>query len=195
MRCPGWPCDTLYAVLPEFRTEWRSMSPIQILGETPGWPRNICITGGEPFLQKSEEMVEYVAMLASVGHTIEFFTNGSFPFPREILNDGRVTFMMDWKLQGSGESNTALDNRVENLYCLGAADGVKFVVANGADLFEALEVWKEYRDDTEAQFWVGAAWQEIDNQYILDFITEHKLPWKVNVQVHKYIWSPDERGV
>jgi hypothetical protein len=47
----------------------------------------------------------------------------------------------------------------------------------------------------KAMFYIGAAWDRIEVPEILKFIEDHQLDWKVNVQVHKYIWPADMQGV
>src|SRR5215831_11620988 len=89
LRCPGWPCDTPYAIDPATsRKEWLTRTPHQIAEDismviaTSG-ATNICFTGGEPFLQPSEEfhklLVELVVL--AQGLTFEAFTNGTLEWP------------------------------------------------------------------------------------------------------------------
>jgi hypothetical protein len=47
---------------------------------------------------------------------------------------------------------------------------------------------------TAAHFWVGAAWGKYKDADIVEFLKEHKLPWRLNVQMHNYIYTPQERG-
>ena len=102
--------------------------------------------------------------------------------------------MMDWKLKGSGESDFNLPDRVHNAVGLNEHDGIKFVVTGPRDFDEAVEVWKHLTSlGCHAQFWLGAAWGRVKEAELVEWILENGLPWKLNVQVHKYIWPADER--
>lgn len=207
MRCPGWPCDTQHAIQPSIYL--RKKSPTQEAGSYKRTPqelvgdviqkahetgaRNICLTGGEPFMQPIEKMTEFIKAIAGT-YTIEAFSNGSFTYTLPILE--RVNFIMDWKLPGSGEADTALSNRLDNALRLKDTDAIKFVVTNYVDELDALKTYRMLKEaDCKAMFYIGAAWDRITVPEILKFIEDHKLDWKVNVQVHKYIWDPDKQGV
>lgn len=196
MRCPGWPCDTMFAVDPKFQADWKRIGPVELMLKLTK-PKHVCLTGGEPLMQKEADLSEFVRMLWSNGYKIEMFTNGSFEFPLWLHQYG-VRIMMDWKLEGSGEANTRRDIRRANTEYLQASDGLKFVITNEHDLKEAFTLWKTERwlhDALSPQIWVGAAWDKISDQTLIDFILEKQLPWRLNVQVHKHLWDPNERRV
>jgi 7-carboxy-7-deazaguanine synthase len=200
MRCPGWPCDTQHAIDP---TIWYpnhyKREPKELLNdcdrkanETGAF--NICLTGGEPFMQNASQMDLLVRELVDYGFTIEAFSNGSFPYSEAVLR--HVQIMMDWKLKGSGEATKAVEQRVQNALLLRNNDGIKFVVTGREDLEEARLIDRMLCSrDCQAGFWVGAAWGRISDQEIVEYVKEHQLDWRLNVQVHKHIWAPDERGV
>lgn len=207
MRCPGWPCDTQHAIRPEIfirkATEDRPAGsykrlPEELVSEviekvrTTG-ARNICLTGGEPFQQPMEKMVTFIKMIPE-SMTVEAFSNGSFIYPEPVLD--RVCFIMDWKLRGSEEADTALTNRLDNALALKDTDAIKFVVTDYYDMCQAHDVWKMLQASRcRAKFYVGAAWERITVPEILTFVEEHQLPWLINVQVHKYVWPADMQGV
>lgn len=201
MRCPGWPCDTAFASNPKiWGKEGNSykMTPAELLTTTDGFrersgAKNICLTGGEPFMQDNELLKQYVGSLKSKGYTIEAFSNGSFLYPSWALND--ISFVMDWKLSGSGEGSTKIINRTINASRLKPKDSIKFVVTGKEDFTEAKSIYRDLKELTPATFWIGAAWDKVTNYEILSFVTKNKLPWKLNVQLHKFIWDPDKRGV
>ena len=200
MKCAGWPCDTKHAIEPSIFMQpgcSYKMSPEQLLEacfqkEQETGARNICLTGGEPFLQPLIKLVEFIEALPDL-FTLECFSNGSFLYPETALR--RVNFIMDWKLKGSGEGETALSNRLDNALNLGPTDAIKFVVTGQEDLLEAHRVWEHIIQTNNPIFYVGAAWDRITVQEIQNYITRNKLPWLINVQVHKYIWDPQEKGV
>lgn len=200
MRCPGWPCDSPYAVLPENYKEWEKV-PADLLisriideAERTG-ARNLCFTGGEPFLQPQEDLINVANSLAARGFTIEFYTNGSFVIPFQEL-PAKTRFMLDWKLTGSGEVNTNLHERWVNARGLNGYGNIKFVCKNADDLMEAKELTEDlYRLPTKATLWVGSAWDQLSEADIVAFMLIHKMPWRLNVQVHKYVWPSEMRGI
>jgi len=198
MRCPGWPCDTPHAIEPSiWRHESEKLDPVRLWDKCfdggNGVPA-LCLTGGEPFMQKSGDLQEFVEMAHAAGMQLEVFTNGSFDFPHWALV--HLQFIMDWKLTGSGEAATNYNTRMQNAMKLKRSDSIKFVVCDTKDLEEAAGEYLHLQSrGCSAQFWVGAAWDRIDTQSVIDFVLSNKLPWKLNVQVHKYIWPPDQRGV
>jgi 7-carboxy-7-deazaguanine synthase len=153
------------------------------------------LTGGEPFIQPLADLEVLVNNLVHLqGLTVECFSNGSIKYPNWALRD--IDFMMDWKLAGSGEQGFHREERSLNALKLKANDGIKFVVVDQADLEEAVQVWDGLAaEGCIADFWVGAAWERISDQEVIEFVKAHKLPWRLNVQVHKYVWEPNKRGV
>jgi 7-carboxy-7-deazaguanine synthase len=197
MRCPGWPCDTQHAIEPEL---WKplhtKLSAQGVADRVPAWPLNICLTGGEPLIQSAGEMQTLVEALWDAGHTVEMFTNGSRPLPSWA--HGRVRFMMDWKLPGSGEGETKREQRLANAKNLHPLDGIKFVCVDQADVDAAAQTWYDLvmHYEVMAQFWIAKAWgRDLTDEFLVDYIVEKKLPWNLNVQVHKTIWDPDKKGV
>jgi 7-carboxy-7-deazaguanine synthase len=195
MRCPGWPCDTEHAIYPAiYRHESVWYSPQALVEETPIWPHNICLTGGEPFLQHGGGLKEYVELLLVDGKTVECFSNGSFLYPKWAIDS--ILFTMDWKLMGSGESETAIDTRIANALQLKPEDTIKFVVCDTQDLLEAETVFEQLqRMGARCQYSIGAAWGKIAARDVVDYVLNKALPFRLNVQMHKYIWKSDKRGV
>ena len=196
MRCPGWPCDTPHAIFPELILKDSRKKTVDdiVMDCLEHWPiRQICWTGGEPFVQKEDELYNLARFLWAEGFTIECFSNGSFPYP-DWAQD--IDFIMDWKLEGSGEATTNRDVRIVNALTLKRTDAIKFVVVDRYDLLEAKDVYHTLIDQgCKAQFWVGRAWDTMDDAFLVEWVLKENLNWKLNVQVHKYIWSPETRGV
>ena len=200
MRCPGWPCDTAHASDPKIwaknsykRTPKELVADIVEQSANNG-ARNICLTGGEPFMQPNDKLDELILELHELGYAIEAFSNGSFIYSNIALE--YVTFMMDWKLDGSGEGNTRLDNRMLNATRLRNGSGIKFVCKDEHDLQQAVETWDKlkYVVDASIRFWAGSAWAVLPEKDVVEFILNNKLPWSLNVQVHNFIWPVNERG-
>ena len=200
MRCPGWPCDTPHAIEPSIwvkeSEKFEIKQLVKRIQDTTGTGvTNICWTGGEPFIQPIEQLERLYWELADKGYTQEVFTNGSVIFPD--FTDSMLK-MMDWKLAGSGEDSFNVSEREYNAFeNLGPDDGIKFVIVDKDDYEEAMHIWRHlaWKVQCQAQFWVGAAWGRIKEAQLVEWILEDGLPWKLNVQVHKYIWPADKRGV
>jgi organic radical activating enzyme len=140
-------------------------------------------------MQNDADLYELASSLTGTGHKVECFTNGSYPYSAWFIEN--ITFMMDWKLEGSGEAKTDRPIRFRNAMHLKRTDGVKFVVKDMDDLKEALSMSVILQNEgCQAQLWIGAAWGQITEAEIVDFMKEVRPPWRLNTQVHKYIWDP-----
>lgn len=200
LRCPGWPCDTQHAILPEFRNNWIRRTPGEIyddviyqVDKTP--KMNICFTGGEPFLQNNDEFKSLTHQLLdhdSIG-TIECFTNGTIAYPAWALES--IHFIMDWKLPGSGE-DPLNEVRLLNLMELGEKDAIKFVIKDQEDFNVARELYVKYVENKSlVQVFYGVAWDSISNADLVDLVLTAELPWRLNMQVHNIIWDRNLRGI
>jgi hypothetical protein len=107
-----------------------------------------------------------------------------------------VNFMMDWKLDGSGEGSTRLENRRMNALNLKAGSGIKFVCKDEVDFAQAVEVYNDLKDlvNPGVRFWAGSAWAVFPEREVVRLILENALPWSLNVQVHNFVWPANERG-
>ena len=191
MRCALWPCDSPYAIFPEYRHEWEDLTWGALVERIPLYPNHICFTGGEPFIQKNLE--EVVVVLSNKGFTMDFFTNGSFIIPGEIQTRHNVTIVLDYKLPGSGEAERGLENRRKNFRKLWPKDALKFTVASREDLLAAQLIYKQRA--SAPQVYVGPVWGKIEAEEVAQFILDEELDWKLNVQTHKFIWDPEARRI
>jgi 7-carboxy-7-deazaguanine synthase len=196
MRCPGWPCDTQYAIEPSIWKNDPIVLPDELyesIVELPG--HNVCITGGEPTMQPKEPLAELFDLLLNMNYTIDVFTNGSLSAFPLWITDPNVSVNLDWKLKGSGEQQHGVDIRLANARRLSGKDSVKFVITDDNDFDEALYLWMTMQKSVSAQFWVGVAWQKYDEAKLVQKVVDLDLPWRINTQVHKYIWMGAEKGV
>lgn len=196
LRCPGWPCDTPHAIEPSiWRKEALKLTETEkALDLVAPWPKAVTFTGGEPFIQNDAMLQEFTEGLWERGYSIEVFTNGTQEIPPWARP--KMRFMLDWKLKGSGEEKIGLEPRFKNTRRLTAYDGVKFVIKDGWDLGEAVN-WTRYFNinGIDAQIWAGIVWgSEMTDALLSQYILEHELPWRLNVQMHNHIWDPQERG-
>ncbi len=193
LKCPGWPCDTQHAIDPKiFQREQRMVSPETLADEVPKFPRNVCLTGGEPFIQPKEDLERLVDQLLVRGHSVECFTNGTIFYPDWFLN--KVAIVMDWKLPGSGEEVHNL-NRTMNADRLKPYDYIKFVIKDWDDFLVAKDIWHTWKNKSSATWSAGVVWGELELADLVQWILAYELPWQLNVQIHNYIWDRDKRGI
>lgn len=205
LKCPGWPCDTPYSIDPKlYRAEQQTVSAEKLANDildvaNHTGAANICFTGGEPLIQPQGELVEVIARIRRKEKSwidyFEIFTNGTQAINPRLAE--LAAFVVDWKLPGSGEVPVGFGIRLNNLKVLETtSDSVKFVIAEQRDLESALDYWSEFLSDSIMQIFVGPAWGKFEAERIVDFVKEHKLPWRLNIQVHNYIYGgPTRRGI
>lgn len=204
LRCPGWPCDTQHAIDPIYRKEWKQHSPKQLVERVEetaniAGAKLITLTGGEPFLQKSDELFLFTNELRAEGYNIDCFSNGTLEYPGWVVED--IQFIVDWKLYGSGEVFFGPGNemRLENLRLLANSpldQSVKFVIKDWVDFGTAVELWKNYREILEHfEVFYGRVWGgDLSDSELCEAVMKQQLPWRLNRQEHNYIWPPNERG-
>lgn len=198
LRCPGWPCDTQHAIWPEkYKDKYVNSGPGGLVEAIDGMmiaysASNICITGGEPFLQSAAQMEALLALLTQRQYMVEVFTNGTYLIPQMWIDFAQIN--MDWKLNGSGEGQRGVDTRLENAKRMKKTDMIKFVVKDEEDLNEAQYVSRMLREDDlyQGEFWVGAVYGQIEPAQIVAYMINEGLgEWRLNVQTHKIIWDPE----
>jgi 7-carboxy-7-deazaguanine synthase len=182
LRC-RW-CDTPYAF-----HEGRKMTVDEVVAdvEARGCPV-VEVTGGEPLLQP--DVYPLMQRLLDAGKTVLIETGGH----RSIAQvPAGVIRIVDVKCPGSGESEK---NDWSNLAHLTATDEVKFVIADRADYDFAREVLRrEQLADKVAAVLFSPVHGELDPKQLAEWVIADRLPVRVQLQVHKYIWSPETRGV
>ncbi|MGH9836710.1 MAG: radical SAM protein [Blastocatellia bacterium] len=147
------------------------------------------ITGGEPLVQK-RECCELARRLCDEGYTVLIETGGSLD--ASVL-DPRVIKILDVKCPGSGESHR---NFWANLEALNPRDEVKFVIKDRADFDYALDVIRKYRlDEREPHALFSPVWGEIDLKDLAAWILQSGVRARMQLQLHKYIWGAEARGV
>jgi 7-carboxy-7-deazaguanine synthase len=151
--------------------------------------RHVCITGGEPLLQ--ENVHALMTQLCDHGYIVSLETGGSLSTAKV---DPRVRVILDIKCPGSGMS---AKNYWPNLSILRAEkDEVKFVIKDESDYLYAKKVALEhnlYGKCKEILF--SPVHGLLDPKELVAWIVKDKLPVRLNLQIHKYIWSPSTKGV
>ena len=182
LRC-SW-CDTPYAF-----DEGRKMSIDEIVVEVD---RHGCdmveLTGGEPLLQK--DVYPLIERLLAQGRTVLVETGGHLSLARV---PAAVHTIMDVKCPGSGQSHTT---DWDNLSRLDANDEVKFVIRDRADYEYACDVLARHPvAGRVAAVLFSPVHGVLDPKTLSEWVLDDRLPVRVQLQVHKYIWSPETRGV
>ena len=185
LRC-AW-CDTAYAWEPEPGTEYLSAAEIADYIRSTGI-RHVTLTGGEPLLQKN--LVSLLARLADYEVHIE--TNGALPV-QPLRLGGNIHFVVDYKLPGSGMEDRM---HLPNLAAVTADDAYKFVVADASDLDRALQIIRQYRLTERCQVFISTAFGRIKPAEVVETLARERLNGvKLQLQLHKYIWDINQRGV
>ena len=147
------------------------------------------VTGGEPLAQP--EALALITKLCDEEYEVLIETGG-FVSTKEV--DQRAKIILDIKCPGSGEAER---NHWANLELLRAdLDEVKFVIADRADWDFALNVVAEHELERRARaILISPAWGQIDLAELANWIAETGMDLRMQLQLHKYIWGPDARGV
>lgn len=153
----------------------------------------ITLTGGEPLLEES--VYELIRELARRNYWVNIETNGSIDLGAlDYLRkntSGKIMATMDWKCYSSGMTDSMI---VDNLDKLNSDDVLKFVVGDDEDLLQMKEILNRYH--VPAHVYVSPVFGQIDPKQIVEFLISYELHnVKVQLQLHKFIWSPEMRGV
>jgi len=180
-------CDTQYAYKggQEFSVE--ELVERAIGYPTFGGTQLVDITGGEPLLQ--DDTPELAEALLHKAKTVLVDTNGSFDI--DILPKGIVR-IVDVKCPDSGQSEKML---WENMDRLVKTDEVKFVLQSRRDYEWAKSVLEDYELLQRCMVLFSPAFGILQPRTLAEWMLEDNLTVRLNLQLHKYIWSPDRRGV
>ena len=185
LRCPY--CDTKWAYMED--------APCEMLDERTlllfvNGIANVTLTGGEPMLR---DLAPLTDLLIKNGHSVEIETNGSVPIKELSQRTERPSFTMDYKLPSSNmESKMCL----ENFAYLNKSDTVKFVCGSEEDLERARYVTDKYSLAEKCHVYLSPVFGCIDAARMVEFMKENKMnKVRLQLQLHKYIWDPEKRGV
>lgn len=150
--------------------------------------KNICITGGEPLLQKN--VYPLMKALCDSGYTVSLETSGSLSTDQV---DPRVHIILDIKCPDSLMSHK---NHWENLDMLKKQDEVKFVIMSRQDYDYAKEICERYQLFQKVkEVLFSPVFESLEPQILVQWILEDRLPIRLNLQIHKFIWDPATKGV
>ena len=181
-------CDTMYSCeVQDGEVPYKEMSVEEILDMCNDLGcTNITLTGGEPLIHESVNVL--IQELVNYNYWVNVETNGSIV---PVIRHPFLFYTMDFKTESSGMSGKM---SMDALNSLCKKDALKFVVGSQEDLNQALRVLLDMK--SEPQIYFSPVFGKIDPKDIVQFLIDNKLyASKVQVQLHKIIWSPMERGV
>ncbi len=176
-------CDTEYAF---YEGEDRSVD--EIINEVKKYNCNLVeITGGEPLVQ--EESINLMKKLCDEGFDVMLETAGNMPID---VVDKRVNIIMDLKCPSSGMMNK---NLYENINHLKKTDELKFVIGDREDYDWMNEIINKYNLADKCKILVSVVFSKLEPLTLVNWILEDKLDVRFQLQIHKFIWQPETKGV
>jgi len=170
-------CDTEYAF---HGGEWWEVEAVVAKVRELGG-RYVCVTGGEPLAQKS--CLPLLTQLCDAGWRVSLETSGAMSLEGV---DERVIRVVDVKTPGSKEESR---NRYEELARLGAKDLVKFVICDRGDYEWSRAKIRELGLDGRCTVLFSPSHEQLPARELADWILEDRLPVRLQVQLHKYLWG------
>ena len=183
MRCV-W-CDSEYTF-----TGGEHMSLDAVMAQVHAFGCNLVeVTGGEPLAQK--QGFDLIARLCEEGFEVLVETGG---YVSTAGLDARAKVILDVKCPASGEEQRQDWSNIERLRS--DRDEVKFVIADEGDWLYAKKVIEEYDLQNRAHaVLISPAWDQVDLQQLAEWVASSGLSVRMQLQLHKYIWGPDVKGV
>ena len=182
LRC-SW-CDTPYAF-----TEGRKMSVGDVVERVRGYNCDVVeITGGEPLLQV--DVYPLMDQLLDEGRTVMIETGGHLSADQVPAGVIRV---IDVKCPASGEADRMFWPNLERLR---STDEIKFVIQDRADYDYARTVVEKHELlQRSGAVLFSPVHGLLDPKQLAEWILSDRLPVRLQLQAHKYIWDPGTRGV
>ncbi len=175
-------CDTNYAYY-----NGKEISDDEIIAKIYEYGVKLVeFTGGEPLLQ--EETPKLIKTLLDKGYEVLIETNGSICIG---CLDKRLNIIMDYKTPNSGMSERM---RVKNFEFLKKTDQIKFVLMDESDYQWAKDIIVSNNlIEKHDNILMSPAFDTLSPKSLVDWVLKDKLQVRVQLQIHKYIWAPDER--
>ena len=173
-------CDTQYAM-----SGGTEMTVPEIMKEI-GDCKTVCVTGGEPMLQK--DVCDLFEALLKEGKRIVLETNGAVDL-KDVPKDPRVLISMDIKCPSSGMTDRMLDS---NLQYLSDKDQLKFVIKDQADLDFAIDYIRNKPVHTNVIFGPVGGTDKLE--WLVEEVLKNNVDARVLPQLHKIIWG-NKKGV
>lgn len=176
-------CDTIYAY-----GTGVDMDLPAILGKVKSFGIELVeVTGGEPLIQR--ETPALLEMLCDQGHAVLLETNGSCDIESV---DHRVSVVLDMKTPSSGMSEKMF---MKNLERVQKKDDVKFVVSSREDYEWSKKIMELYSLTKRTNVLLSPVFNMLEPEDLAQWMVTDRLNARLNLQLHKYIFGPDRRGV
>lgn len=176
-------CDSEYAFY-----DGKEMSISQIIDEVKKYNCKLVeITGGEPLFQN--ESIDLMKQLCDEGFDVMLETSGSLSI-KDI--DARVKIIMDLKCPSS---KMMKKNLYENVEFLKPTDEIKFVIGNREDYDWSKKIISDYRLNEKCEILFSVVFEQLKPVTLVEWILEDNLNVRYQLQMHKYIWDPKQKGV
>lgn len=192
LKCPY--CDTKYSWSGDAGEE---MTDLQVVERVRAYGcRNVTVTGGEPLIHRGIKLL--LRELVQAGFNVNVETNGSIPIEpvRDFVRPTVATlyFTVDYKCPSSGQEEAMHPNNFGRY--LWASDVVKFVVGDENDLDTARMVTMSQLRHFRGDIYISPVFGSIEPAQIVDYMKKFRMQrWRLQLQMHKYIWDPEKRGV
>ncbi len=181
LRCT-W-CDTEYAFY-----GGQECSVDQVLEKVGSFGcRLVEVTGGEPLAQP--DACSLVARLCDAGYEVLIETSGAIDIA-EV--DPRAHVILDVKCPGSGMTDRMF---WPNLNKLTMKDEIKFVLADRQDYEWARDIIARHDLSQRCSVLVSPVFGSLEPRQLAEWVLADRLPVRFQLQIHKFIWAPDMRGV
>lgn len=170
-------CDTAYA----FRGgEWWTLA--DILNKVAEFaPQYITVSGGEPLAQP--DCIPLLQQLCDAGYQVSLETSGALDVSAV---DPRVTKIVDLKTPGSQEESRNLYSNLEHLL---PHDQIKIVICDRNDYDWAKNILQERQLAQRCEVLFSPSYTQLPLHDLADWILADRLPVRMQVQLHKYIWG------
>ncbi len=176
-------CDTEYAFY-----DGKDITVQEILEEVAKFDCNLVeVTGGEPLVQ--DECLELMKKLGEKGYEVLLETGGSLPI-KDV--DSKVKVIMDLKCPSSAMEKK---NLYENIEFLKPMDEVKFVIGTREDYKWTKEIISKYDLINKCEILFSVVFGQLKPLTLVNWVLEDKLKVRFQLQMHKFIWDPSEKGV
>lgn len=184
-------CDTKWANETEVKYTIMDENEIYRMIKDSG-VKNVTITGGEPLFRKDMEIL-LGKMDADCELSVEIETNGSVDLSQFVKVCNNISFTMDYKLPDSGMENLMC---LSNFDILRETDTVKFVSGSIKDLEKAKEIIEKYDLTKKVKVYLSPVFGKIEPSDMVGFMKDNNMnDVRLQLQLHKFIWEPDKKGV
>lgn len=176
-------CDTKYAY-----HDGSFLAIEQILEQVKSYPaKYVCLTGGEPLLQIGSYSL--MSQLCDAGYLVSLETSGDIDCAKV---DSRVKKIIDIKTPDSGEGTRF---NAANLNFSDVNTEFKFVICSEKDFLWAEQFAKDHHLFDKTNVFYSPSHSQVEERWLAEKILSQKSSARMQLQLHKYIWSPTARGV